>query len=125
MELPFAKGRTDRPFTEIVETDGEGGSSRNAPVIAIGLSASVGELRLGNLAHVYLFGSWARGDPRRISDIDIAIGAEGPLPVALLSEIREALAESPLPYPVEVVDLAEISPGFRARILSEGIPWTA
>lgn len=79
----------------------------------------------GHAAHVYLFGSWARGDARRISDIDIAIGAEGPLPVALLSEIREALSESPIPYPVEVVDLADISPSFRARILSEGIRWTA
>lgn len=79
----------------------------------------------GRAADVYLFGSWARGDPRRISDIDVAIAGRAPLPPALLSDIREALSESHVPYPVDLVDMKDISPSFRARILSEGVRWTA
>ncbi|MFA5861547.1 MAG: nucleotidyltransferase domain-containing protein [Candidatus Thermoplasmatota archaeon] len=79
----------------------------------------------GHAADVYLFGSWARGDARQISDIDVAIRARRPLPIALLSEIREALSESHIPYPVDIVDLNDVSPSFRARILSEGVRWTA
>jgi predicted nucleotidyltransferase len=43
---------------------------------------------------VYLFGSWARGEAGRTSDIDIAILSDQPLPVRLLSELREELDES-------------------------------
>lgn len=79
----------------------------------------------GVAADVYLFGSWARGDPRRISDIDIAVLPRGPAPAAILSRLREAFEESSIPYPVDVVDLREASPSLRDRVLREGIPWSA
>lgn len=64
------------------------------------------EVLAGQPADVFLFGSWARGDPRRTSDIDIAVLPRGRLPPGLLSRVREALEESTIPYPVDVVDLA-------------------
>lgn len=45
------------------------------------------------------------------------------LPDGLLSEIREALEESTVAYPVDLVDLSEASSSFRERVMREGIPW--
>jgi uncharacterized protein len=74
-------------------------------------------------AKVYLFGSWAKGKARRTSDIDIAILPEKPAPRWVLSEIREALEESKVLYPVDLVDLLDVPEDFRRRVLSEGILW--
>jgi len=74
-------------------------------------------------AHVYLFGSWARGAQRPTSDIDVAIESADPLPRALLASLREALEESTIPNRVDVVDLAETDAAFRDRVRREGILW--
>lgn len=74
---------------------------------------------------VYLFGSWARGDPGRTSDIDVGVLPEGELPPGMLARLREDLAESRVPYPVEVVDLSTTDAAFRERVLREGVRWTA
>lgn len=79
----------------------------------------------GYPAEVYLFGSWARGDARRLSDIDVAVLPKGDIPWSVLSRLRDELDESTIPYPVEVVDLRETSDEFRARVLREGIRWSA
>jgi hypothetical protein len=75
-------------------------------------------------ARVYLFGSFARGEASRVSDIDVAILPEKPLPSGLLPEIQEALDNSSSLHPVDLVDLTRVSEAFRARVLAEGIPWT-
>lgn len=73
---------------------------------------------------VYLHGSRAKGNHRQFSDIDIALeGGAGPLDPALLAEIREALAESHIPYTADVVDLATTDQRFRDRVRREGILW--
>jgi hypothetical protein len=74
-------------------------------------------------ADVYLFGSWARGEATRISDIDVAIDPHETLPRGALAQLRERLEESHVPYRVEVVDLRRPDPEFRRRVLTEGIPW--
>ena len=74
-------------------------------------------------ASLFLFGSRARGEARRASDIDIAILPEAPLIPGTLARLREALEESDIPYRVEVIDLSTASKGFRRKVLSEGIPW--
>lgn len=77
----------------------------------------------GQKVRIYLFGSRACGDARETSDIDIAIlPCEFLLP-ELLSEIREALEESRIPFQVDLVNLAETDHAFRERILKEGILW--
>src|SRR5262245_28991816 len=74
-------------------------------------------------AVVYLFGSWARGEATRLSDIDVAIDPPTPLPRGTLARLREQLEESSIPYHVDIVDLTRTDPEFRRRVLAEGIPW--
>lgn len=79
---------------------------------------------LGNeRANVYLFGSWARGEATRLSDVDVAIDAQAPLPRGTLARLRERLEESHVPYHVDVVDLTRATPEFRSRVLAEGVLW--
>jgi len=72
---------------------------------------------------VYLFGSWARGEAIRLSDIDVAIDPHVPLPRGTLARLRERLEESHVPYRVDVVDLTRTTPEFRRRVLAEGVLW--
>jgi hypothetical protein len=81
--------------------------------------------KLGELpARIFLFGSRARGDARRASDIDIALEAATPLPIELLAEIRDALEDSRVLPRVDVVDLMRASTELRRRVHEEGIQWT-
>ncbi|MBI3016216.1 MAG: nucleotidyltransferase domain-containing protein [Candidatus Tectomicrobia bacterium] len=75
-------------------------------------------------ATVYLFGSWARGDAGPNADIDLAIEAHAPLPRGTLALLRERLEESHVPYRVDVVNLEDVDPDFRRRVLEEGIRWS-
>ncbi len=77
----------------------------------------------GQRARLYLFGSRARGDARRASDIDIAILPEAPLEPGTLARIRDALEESTIPYEVEVIDLSSVDEPFRRKVLAEAIAW--
>ena len=70
---------------------------------------------------VYLFGSWARGEERVTSDIDLAI--EGEDASEKVMEVREALEESDIPYRVDVVNLMEAAPELLANVRKEGILW--
>lgn len=79
----------------------------------------------GHPARVYLFGSWAHGSASRISDIDVAVESAQPLPRGLLAEIHEALDESRILYPVDLVDLTEAAPALRRRVEAEGVLWSA
>lgn len=78
----------------------------------------------GEGATVYLFGSWARGDATRLSDIDVAIDSPLPLPRGLLARLRERLEESHVPYHVDVVDLTKAMSELRRRVLAEGVLWS-
>lgn len=75
-------------------------------------------------ARLWLFGSRARGDARRWSDIDIAVEPLQPLRPGLLSELREALAESSLLLDVDLVDLSTADATLDASVRHEGIAWT-
>jgi predicted nucleotidyltransferase len=74
-------------------------------------------------ARLYLFGSRARGDAGRASDIDIAILPDAPLEPGTLARIRDALEESTIPYEVEVIDLSSVAELFRRKVLAEAIAW--
>ncbi len=76
-------------------------------------------------ARVYLFGSWARGEAWRGSDIDVAVDSDRPLPPGLLARIHDALDESGVLHPVDLVDLAQAAPALRERVRAEGVPWSA
>ena len=72
---------------------------------------------------LFLFGSEAKKTFGRTSDIDVAIMPITPLPRSLLSEIREELEESNIPYPVDLVDLSRAGQEFIHRVTQEGILW--
>ena len=72
---------------------------------------------------VYLFGSYARGDYRISSDVDIAVAGAEALPAGMLAELRDSLEESNLPYRVDLIDLNDAGESFRSRVLEEGILW--
>ncbi len=65
---------------------------------------------------VWAFGSRVAGRPRAYSDLDLAIEGDAPLPDARLDALREAFRESPLPWKVDLIDLALVDPAFRRRI---------
>ena len=73
-------------------------------------------------AEVYVFGSRAHGGARRYSDLDLALEWDRPLGLELIGAIAEALSESDLPYKVDLLDLATVEPGFRARIAADFVP---
>ena len=77
----------------------------------------------GHPAQIYLFGSWAKGSATRTSDIDVGVLPLKRLPGGVLSDIREALEESLVVYPVDLVDLSETAAQFRDIVLREGILW--
>ncbi|MBX6353055.1 MAG: nucleotidyltransferase domain-containing protein [Thermoflavifilum sp.] len=72
---------------------------------------------------IILFGSVARGEAQHISDIDIALDAGERLDGYTMFQIRDALEESLIPYRIDVLDLAAVSPEMRAHVLKEGIVW--
>lgn len=77
----------------------------------------------GTPAKVYLFGSWARGEERRTSDIDVAIWTQSPLPTHTLMQIRFSLEESTIPYRVDVVNLNRADEVIQQKVKEEGIVW--
>jgi predicted nucleotidyltransferase len=62
------------------------------------------------------FGSRLARRHHRYSDLDIAVKAPGEIPLAKLSALEEAFAESDLPFRVDIVDLRRASPEFRRLV---------
>lgn len=71
---------------------------------------------------IYLFGSWARGEAKRSSDVDIAIESREDMSF-LIGEFREALENSCIVYNVDVVDMNFAAESLCKKIREEGIVW--
>ena len=79
----------------------------------------------GKTCRAYLFGSRATGEFNPASDIDIGILTDEPVDLEL-SLARESLAESNIPFTIDLVDLARTSEAFKAQVLQEGVLlWTS
>jgi predicted nucleotidyltransferase len=65
---------------------------------------------------VYVYGSRAKGQARRMSDLDLALCAQNPIPSAIMADLAEAFDESDLPWKVDLIDWATTSDRFRAII---------
>ncbi|TSE27282.1 Nucleotidyltransferase domain protein [Tepidimonas sediminis] len=65
---------------------------------------------------VWAFGSRARRAARPLSDLDLAIITDRPLPLSVHAALTEAFSESDLPYKVDIVDWATTSDSFRKII---------
>lgn len=93
------------------------------PVIEQVRNIAIQVLR-GTSAKVYLFGSWARGEQRMSSDIDIAVEHDGDVGRELMLQLKEALEESTIPYRVDVVDLTSADAWLAEAVRREGILWS-
>lgn len=74
-------------------------------------------------AAVWLFGSCARGEPRRHSDIDIAILPRDELPAGFFGELETDIEESTIPYDVDLVDLRHADRALVDEVRREGVKW--
>jgi len=63
---------------------------------------------------IWIYGSRARGNCERFSDLDLLI--EGPIEPTKLSSIREALEESTLPIKVDLVPEIDLAHSYRETI---------
>ena len=74
-------------------------------------------------AKIYLFGSYARGDYTRSSDIDIAIDNGGPISLVEMAQIAHMIDVPNLIQKVEVVDFRSVPVSLQQKIVKEGIVW--
>ncbi len=65
---------------------------------------------------VWAFGSRAKWTAKEFSDFDIAIIVDEPFSIGLMAEMSEAFQESLLPFKIDIVDWASITPAFRQVI---------
>lgn len=65
---------------------------------------------------VRAFGSRARKQARRYSDLDVVIITHKPLPLSTLANLADDFSESDLPWKVDVLDWAATSESFRQSI---------
>jgi type I restriction enzyme S subunit len=65
---------------------------------------------------VWAFGSRAKWTAKEFSDLDLAIIGDMPLSIALTADMKEAFQESALPFKIDIVDWASITPSFRQII---------
>ncbi len=65
---------------------------------------------------VWAFGSRAKWTAKEFSDLDIAVIGDEPLSIGVMAELSESFQESALPFKVDVVDWAVITPSFRKII---------
>lgn len=74
---------------------------------------------LGNDVEVIAFGSRVKGTARQFSDLDVLLNAPTPLSYAALAEAEELLAESDLPFSVDLLDKQRVTAEFLQRIEPE------
>lgn len=74
-------------------------------------------------AKIYLFGSYARGENRPGSDIDIALDAGRELTLKELSMVKNLISALPMAPTVDVVCMHRIPPTMKEIILKEGVVW--
>lgn len=65
---------------------------------------------------VRAFGSRVNGTARQFSDLDLAVMGETPLTFDTVAALSEAFSDSNLPFKVDIVDWASVSPQFQAII---------
>ena len=72
---------------------------------------------------IYLFGSYARGEERETSDIDLAFDIGRKLTTKELSRVINIIEALNIPDKVDVVDMHSIPEDFKNVILKEGVVW--
>ncbi|MEI6287579.1 MAG: nucleotidyltransferase domain-containing protein [Bacillota bacterium] len=86
------------------------------------IRAIIGDCLRETNARVYLFGSWARGEARSGSDVDIAVDI-APDHAAKVGQLRECLEDSNVIYNCDIVNLSDSGSAVRTNVLKEGVEW--
>jgi uncharacterized protein len=87
------------------------------------LRASGAELERAGVRHVAVFGSFARGDDRPDSDIDLLVSLDPGLDIAWSAYMElQRLLEAVIGHPVEMVEDAALADRLRTEIEHERIP---
>ena len=73
-------------------------------------------------AKLWVFGSRAKGTHKKYSDIDILIESSAPLSQTFLSELRDRLEESSLPYKVDLVPIQDLPQAYAKEVLATRKP---
>mgnify|MGYP001564578348 CR=1 FL=1 len=73
---------------------------------------------MGNDVQVFIFGSRATGTNRKWSDVDIGVLGQDKVPGDKLFLIEDDIADTDIPYRVDVVDFKTIAPEFAKVALS-------
>ncbi|HLD20664.1 MAG TPA: nucleotidyltransferase domain-containing protein [Patescibacteria group bacterium] len=68
---------------------------------------------------VVLFGSWAKGNARPTSDIDIGIVGDQPVSHEIMVQIRKQIDSLPTLRKIDVVDLQTVSARFKEHALKQ------
>ena len=74
-------------------------------------------------AKVFLFGSRARKDNTPESDIDVAVDNKERIDSFVMSQIKEEVEESTIPFTVDIVDLNNVSKDLKEQILKSRVLW--
>lgn len=72
-------------------------------------------------ATVWVFGSRARGDHQKHSDLDVLVESNTHDLTTTLSKIREVFEEGNFPYKVDIVLLSELAESYRENALQDRI----
>ena len=72
-------------------------------------------------AQVFAFGSRVNGNPRKYSDIDLAIALPQPLGLRKLRQLKDAFEDSELPICVDIVDWSLADADFKAAVEAQGM----
>ncbi|WNY24912.1 nucleotidyltransferase domain-containing protein [Methanolapillus millepedarum] len=68
-------------------------------------------------AEVWVYGSRYRGNARKLSDLDLTVVAAEKLSSGILLQMKEAFADSLLPYLVDISEWNTLPPHFQKIIL--------
>lgn len=73
-------------------------------------------------AKVYCYGSRARGDYKKFSDLDLMVESAQDVG-KVISDIKEALVESSFPYKVDLVQLSEFAESYKQGYFKDRKPF--
>ncbi len=71
---------------------------------------------------VFVYGSRARGDHQRFSDLDLMVEFNRPL-YPSLAHIQELLQNSNFPYKVDLVPYPEFAEAYKKSYQKDKVPW--
>ncbi|HHT9139050.1 MAG TPA: nucleotidyltransferase family protein [Candidatus Wunengus sp. YC60] len=72
---------------------------------------------------IVLFGSRARGNNQRCSDVDIGIIPAGKFHEERITLLKEKIENINIPYKVEIVNLSEVSEEFKREAMKDAVVW--